>query len=81
LMPRLVQAPVHKAEVNWAWAPLSVVTVAGTPKRATQLAMKASVHVLASMLRRGTASTHLVDLSMMVNRYTWPSEEASRNSV
>jgi hypothetical protein len=27
-MPRLVQAPVHKAEVNWV--PLSVVTVAGT---------------------------------------------------
>ncbi len=33
-------------------------TVAGTTKRATQLAMKASVHVLASILRRGTASTY-----------------------
>jgi hypothetical protein len=40
--------------------------------------MKASTHVLASMLRRGTASNHLVDLSMMVSRYTWPSEEAGR---
>ncbi len=74
LMPRLVQAPLHKAEVNWA--PLSVVTTAGAPKYTTQLAMKWSVHVLASMLRRGTASTHQVDLSMMVKRYTWLSEEA-----
>jgi hypothetical protein len=63
-MPRLVQAPIHKAEVNCA--PLSVVTVAGTPKRATQLAMKASVHVLASMLRRGTASIHLVDPGLAI---------------
>jgi hypothetical protein len=31
-----------------------------------------------SMLRRGTASTHLVDLSIMVNRYMWLSEEAGR---
>jgi hypothetical protein len=53
LMPRLVQAPAHKAEVNCAL--LSVVTVAGTP-----------------------ASTHVVDLSMMVNGYMWPSEEADR---
>ncbi len=36
------------------------------------------MHVLAYMLRRGTASTHAVDLSMAVNRYTWPSEEAGR---
>jgi hypothetical protein len=71
-MPRLVQADDHRVEVNWA--PLSVVTVTSMPKRATQLAMKASTHVLASMLRRGTASNHLVDLSMMVSRYTWPSE-------
>jgi hypothetical protein len=42
------------------------VTVAGTPKRATQLAMKASVNVLASMLRRGTASIHLVDPELAI---------------
>ncbi len=72
LMPWLVQEPVHKAEVNCA--PLSDVTVAGTPKCAFQLVMKVSVHMLASMLCRGTASTYLVDLLMMVNRYTWPSE-------
>jgi hypothetical protein len=75
-MPRLVKADNHRAEVNWV--PLSMVTVSGTPKRATQLAMKASTHVLASMFLRGTASNHLVDLSMMVSRYTWPSEEAGR---
>jgi hypothetical protein len=72
LMPWLEQEPVHKAEVNCA--PLSDVTVAGTPKCAFQLVMKVSVHMLASMLCRGTASTYLVDLLMMVNRYTWPSE-------
>jgi len=48
--------------------PLSVVTVAGTPKRATQPEIKLSVHVLASMLHRGMASTHLVDLSTTVSR-------------
>jgi hypothetical protein len=40
--------------------------------------MKVSVHVLASMLLRGTASTRMVDLSTMVNSYTGPSEEAGR---
>jgi hypothetical protein len=73
-MPRLVQVEDHRAEVSCV--PLSVVTVPGTPKRATQLEMKASTHMLASMFLRGTASNHLVDLSMMVNRYTCPSEEA-----
>ena len=56
LMPRHVQLLDHKTEVNWV--PLSVVTVAGTPKQATQLVMKASVHVLATMLRSGIASSH-----------------------
>ena len=76
MMPRLVQVEDHRVEVNCV--PLSVVTVPGMPKRATQLEMKASAHMLASMFLRGTASNHLVDLSMMVNRYTWPSEEAVR---
>ncbi len=61
MMPRLVQVEDHRAEVNCV--PLSEVTVPGTPKRATQLEMKASTHVLASMFFRGTASNHLVDLS------------------
>ncbi len=75
MMPRLVQVEDHRAEVNCV--PLSVVTVPGTPKRATQLE-KASTHVLASMFLSGTASNYLVDLSMMVSRYTCPSEEAGR---
>jgi hypothetical protein len=45
------------------------------------MAMKASVHVLASMLRCGRASTHLVDLSMAVNRYRWLSEEAGEGTT
>ena len=76
MMPRLMQVDDHRADVNCV--PLSVVTVPGTPKRATQLEMKASTHVLASMFFRGTASNHLVDLSMIVSRYTCPSEEAGR---
>jgi hypothetical protein len=32
------------------------------------------VHILASNLCGGTASTHLVDLPMVVSKYTWPSE-------
>jgi hypothetical protein len=39
-MPSRVQVLVHTADVNCV--PLSVVTVAGRPKHATQLAMKAS---------------------------------------
>jgi hypothetical protein len=54
-MPRLVQADDHRAEVNWV--PLSVVTVSGTPKRATQLGMKASTHVLASIFLEGLLQT------------------------
>jgi hypothetical protein len=40
--------------------------------------MKTSVYVLASMFRSGRASTHQVDLSMAVNMYMWPSEEAGK---
>jgi hypothetical protein len=65
-----VQIEVHTSEV----CPVSVMTVAGTPKRATQL--RYGICARASMLRRGAASTHLVDLSIAVNRYTCPSEEA-----
>jgi hypothetical protein len=62
--------------------PLSAVTVhdQGMTKRATQLTMNVYVHVLASLLRRGTDSIHtcMVDLSMADKMYTWPSEEAGR---
>jgi hypothetical protein len=66
----------HTAEEKCV--PLSIVTVAVTSKHATQLSRKASVHMLASMLRSGAVSTLLVDLVMTVNRCTWPSEEAGR---
>jgi hypothetical protein len=46
-------------------------------KPATRVA-KVSEYGLASMLQSGTAFTHLVNLSMAVNRSMWPSEEASR---
>ncbi len=51
LMSRRLQVPNHKAEVNWA--PLSIVTMTGMPKCANQLAMKASVHVLAPCCAEG----------------------------
>jgi hypothetical protein len=66
LIPRRLHAAAHTEEVNCV--PLSVVTVAGTPNHTTQSEMKLSTHVLASMLRRGIASTHLVDLSTTVSR-------------
>ncbi len=52
--------------------------VAGT----TKLAMKASVHVLASMLRRGTASTHPWTCQWRSTGTCglWPSEEAGRST-
>ncbi len=69
--------PYCRGELN---APVCF-TVAGMPTSATQLAMKASVHLLASMLRIDTAFIHLVDLSMAVNRYMWPSEESGRGAT
>ncbi len=61
------------AGVNWV--PRSEVMTAGTPKRLTQPATKASAIVAASMFLTGMASTHLVDWSMMVKRYLKPSAE------
>ena len=66
-------------EVNWV--PLLVVMRAGTPKRAThvvmqagtpkwatQVVMNASSTVSTSMWPRGTASSHLVERSIIVSR-------------
>jgi hypothetical protein len=49
------------ADVNWV--PQWEVMTAGTPKRLTQPATKASAIVAASMFLTGIASTHLVDRS------------------
>jgi hypothetical protein len=58
-------------------SPISL-TVAVTAKQPTQLSRKVLVQMLASMLRSGTLSAHLVDLLMAVNRCKWRSEEAGR---
>jgi hypothetical protein len=62
---------------NVICVPLSVVIVVGMPKPATRVA-RVSVYGLASMLQNGPSFTHLVNLSMAVYRYMWPSEEARR---
>ena len=66
----------NSSEVNWV--PQSVVTVAGTPKRATQPEMKASMHLAASIFFSEMASTHRVDLSMTTSRYMCPTSEDGR---
>jgi hypothetical protein len=68
--------PDQVAEQNCV--PLSVDTVAGTPNLDNQPEMKASVQVVASMLRSGTASTHLFVLSIMVRMYWNPSATVGR---
>ena len=64
LMPRREHNCCHVADENCV--PLSEVRVSGTPNLATQDAMKAAEHVLAVISFRGTASNHLVVLSIMV---------------
>ena len=63
-IPRQEQSCCHMADESCV--PLSEVRVAGTPNLATQEDMKAAEHVLAAISFRGTASSHLVVLSMMV---------------
>ena len=64
LMPSLEQSCCHIAGENCV--PLSEVRVAGTPHLATQEDMKAAAHMFAVISFSGTASSHLVVLSMMV---------------
>ena len=52
------------ADVNCR--PLSVVMLEGTPYLETHVEMSASTHVAVSILRRGTASSHLVDREDML---------------
>jgi hypothetical protein len=56
----------HKADMNWA--SLSDVMVAGTPNLDTQPAKRALAQSAAVMDERGTASSHLDVLSIIVNR-------------
>jgi hypothetical protein len=73
-MPVCPQKEAHEVEENWA--PLSVVTVSGTPKRATHEDKKALMQEAAEASLRGVASNHLVVLSITVKRYRKPSSEA-----
>ena len=63
-MPRAAQASDQVLEMNWG--PWSVVSNEGTPKRETQCSTKARMQDAAVMSFSGTASTHLVVLSMRV---------------
>ena len=56
----------------------SEVMMAGMPNLAIQLLMRASTQVSVSMEAKGIASSHLLDRSMMVNRYRKPSLETVR---
>ena len=73
--PSLVASCVHKAEVKTD--PLSEVIVSGRPNLAIQPSMSAVTQesVVASVI--GVASGHLVDLSIVVNRYLYPSDDGS----
>jgi hypothetical protein len=73
LIPRPLQKDVHVAEVNWA--PLSVVRVSGTPKRATQVERKASTQEAEEIPFRGVASSQREVRSIIVIIYTYPSAD------
>jgi hypothetical protein len=75
-MPNRWQKEAQVAEENWA--PLSMVTDSGTPKRATHVARNASMQEAADISFRGVASNHLVVRSMMVKMNSHPSSEAGR---
>ncbi len=65
--PSCWQVAAQMEEVNWL--PLSDVITTGRPNLATQLLMKAYTQVSVSMEAKGMASSHLLLLSMMVNRW------------
>ena len=67
-MPNSWCSSAQREDVNCR--PWSVVTSAGTPKRAIQCRTKAAAHVEAVMSTKGMASSQRVVLSMTVMRYT-----------
>ncbi len=60
------------------WRPWSDVMMVGTPNRATYAEMRTSTRSSADMDFKGTASSHLDDLSTIVNKYLNPSADAGR---
>src|SRR5450830_286933 len=73
--PMVLQKVFHSPEVNWL--PLSVVTVAGQPYRASQCSVKASSTSRVATFSSCAASTHLVVLSIMVRICVLPLEEGN----
>ncbi len=67
---------LHEA-VPQCCAPLSVVTVEGTPNLEIQPCRKVAATDSAVMFTRGMASGHLVNLSMQVSKYVCPLEVGS----
>ena len=75
LMPNLDRDLLQAFEVNWA--PLSVVTVAGTLNHDTHESMNAWITVSAVASAMGTASGHRVVRSTKVTRYLNPLSEGN----
>jgi hypothetical protein len=76
LIPSSLVRPAHREEVNWR--PWSEVMMVGTPNLATQDDMRASTQSSAAMVCKGVASSHLDDLSTIVNNYLKPSADVGR---
>jgi hypothetical protein len=74
--PDLAVKEPHTADENCT--PRSDVRTAGTPNLATQPDIRAAAQLSAVVERRGTASHQRVDLSIMVNRWEYPSAEVGR---
>ena len=67
MIPSKEQTAVHKEEVNCV--PLSLVIIAGVPKREIHPWNMAEARSVAEIPARGKASGHQVDLSTQVNKY------------
>ncbi len=69
-IPSLEQRADQTADVNCG--PRSEVMHSGTPNLATHVATKVSAHDVAEVSLSGTASNHLVDLSIIVKMWLKP---------
>ena len=69
-IPNIEQTPVQIENVNWE--PLSDVRTAGTPNLEIQVEIKAPAQDSAEMEDKGTPSSHLLVLSIMVKRNVKP---------
>ena len=74
-IPNWLHKPSHNFDSNWA--PLSVVIVAGVPKRAIHPLKNASATVSARISTIGVASGQHVKRSTQVSKYLKPSAYGS----